>query len=118
MTHHFRSPARVGRLVLIAASLALVTGCASITPIGDLNANAAKYDGKTVSIAGTVQGGAGGLGLGEYQVKDATGTLTVVSDNGSPPQSGSKVTVKGIFQALASLGPKSVAVLKEESRSE
>lgn len=109
---------RRSRLFVLAAGLAIAaSACASITPIGDLNANANKYDGKTVRIAGTVKSGAGGLGVGEYQVSDNTGTLTVVSASGNPPQSGSNVTVKGIFQALITLGNRGVSVLKEQSRS-
>jgi hypothetical protein len=43
--------------------------------------------------------------------------LTVVSNQSDPPRSGAKIGVKGTFQALLSLGIKSLAVLKEESRS-
>jgi hypothetical protein len=63
-----------------------------------------------------VKESAGGLGLGAYQVRDTTGTLTVVSEKGGPPRSGSKVGVKGRFEALITLGSKSLAVLREESR--
>src|SRR4029453_12924561 len=58
----------------------------------------------------------GALVAGAYQVKDNTGTLTVVSEGNSPPPEGSKLTVKGIFQSLVTLGSKSLAVLREESR--
>ena len=114
------NPTRSNRARLFAAALALVgtTACASITPIGDLNSDVAKYSGKTVTISGTVEGGAGGLGVGEYEVRDDTGTLTVVSANGNPPPKGTKVTVKGVFQPLATLGSRGVSVLKEQSRSQ
>jgi hypothetical protein len=49
-------------------------------------------------------------------VKDDTGTLTVVSDKASPPPEKSRIGVQGVFQALVTLGSKSVAILKEESR--
>ncbi len=101
-----------------ALALICTSACASITPIGDLNADAGKYSGKTVTISGTVEGGAGGLGVGEYEVRDDTGTLTVVSASGNPPPKGSKVTVKGKFQPLATFGSHGVSVLKEESRSQ
>ena len=86
------------------------------TPIGELLDNPARYDGKTVRVEGEVKESAGGLGLGAYQVRDRTGTLTVVSQTGGPPRSGSKVGVKGRFEALITLGSKSLAVLREESR--
>ncbi len=104
-------------LVPVAGALFLLAGCAGITPIGELLDNPAHYDGKTVRVEGEVKESAGGLGLGAYQVRDNTGTLTVVSEKGGPPRSGSKVGVKGRFEALITLGSKSLAVLREESRS-
>ena len=68
-------------------------------------------------IEGYVKGSVGGLGVGAYEVRDKTGTLTVLSDRSDPPRTGAKVGVKGTFQALLSLGIKSLAVLKEETRS-
>jgi hypothetical protein len=94
----------------------LLAGCASVTPINQLLNDPSRYDGKTVRIKGQVKGAVGGLGLGAYEVKDKTGTLTVVSDQGDPPRTGAEVGVKGKFQALLSLGFKSLAVLREESR--
>jgi hypothetical protein len=103
-------------LAALAGALLLLAGCAGITPIGELLDNPARYDGKTVRVQGEVRESAGGLGLGAYQVRDETGTLTVVSETGGPPRSGSKIGVKGRFQALITLGTRSLAVLREESR--
>ena len=111
----FRSARTISQLAL-AGALLFLAGCAGITPIGELLDNPAKYDGKKVSVQGEVKESAGGLGLGAYQVKDDTGTLTVVSETGGPPRSGSKIGVKGTFQALITLGSRSLAVLREESR--
>ncbi|HET6777663.1 MAG TPA: hypothetical protein VFH26_02120 [Gemmatimonadales bacterium] len=102
-------------LMPLAAAI-LVSACAGVTPIRDLLNDPSKYDGKTVRIEGEVQGSAGGLGVGAYEVKDDTGRLTVISEDRDPPRSGAKVGVKGKFQALLSLGIKSLAVLREESR--
>jgi hypothetical protein len=101
---------------LPAGALVILAGCASVTPIGDLLANASRYDGKTVRIAGTVESSAGLLGAGAYQVNDGTGTLTVISQVGTPPPKGERIGVKGTFQALFTLLSKSLAVLKEQSR--
>lgn len=110
-------PARylVSRLWFLVA-LFVLSGCASVTPINQLLNDPSRYDGKTVRIKGQVKGAAGGLGVGAYEVKDNTGTLTVVSDRGDPPRTGANIGVKGKFQALLSLGFKSLAVLREESR--
>jgi hypothetical protein len=107
---------RLIRLAPLACAL-LLGACAGVTPIRDLLNDPSHYDGKTVSIEGNVKGSVGGLGVGAYEVTDKTGTLTVVTNQESPPRTGSKVGVKGKFQALLSLGFKSLAVLREESRS-
>jgi hypothetical protein len=110
-------PRIVGRTAL-AGTLILLAGCASVTPIGELLQNSSKYNGKEVRIKGEVKESAGLLGKGAYQVKDGTGTLTVISETSAPPPSGSTIGVKGVFQALLTLGSKSLAVLKEHSRFE
>jgi hypothetical protein len=112
-SHHGR---RLAAFVSLAGALLTLGGCAGVTPIGELLDNPARYDGKTVRVEGEVKESAGGLGLGAYQVRDNTGTLTVVSEKGGPPRTGSKVGVRGRFEALITLGSKSLAVLREESR--
>jgi hypothetical protein len=106
---------RGNRLAPVAA-LILLAGCASTTPIGDLLNDASRYNGKTVRIKGEVTRSIGAVLAGAYQVKDDTGTLTVVSDKSSPPPERSKIGVKGVFQSLVTLGARSLAVLREESR--
>lgn len=108
---------RLVRLMPSTVVLVVLAGCASVTPIGQLLQDPSRYDGKTVRIEGVVQGSAGGLGAGGYQVKDKTGTLTVVTDHGGTPPTGARIGVKGRFQALFTLFSKSLAVLREESRS-
>lgn len=107
---------RAARVLTLAGVLVVLAGCAGVTPIRDLLNDPSEYDGKTVRIEGKVRGAAGGLGVGAYEVEDDTGRLTVVTDDRDPPRTGSDVGVKGKFQALLSLGIKSLAVLREESR--
>ena len=99
-----------------AAAFIALSGCASVTPIGNLLNNPSKYDGKTVQIEGEVGEAAGGLGMGAYQVRDKTGTIPIMTST-SPPRSGSRIGVKGRFQSLFTIGSRSLAVLREESRS-
>jgi hypothetical protein len=110
------APRRRTRLFPQSALLLLLAGCASATPIGELLNDASRYNGKTVRIKGEVTRSVGAVVAGAYQVKDDTGTLTVVSDKGSSPPEKSRIGVKGVFQALVTLGSKSLAILKEESR--
>jgi len=104
------------RLVPFVTALFVLAGCASVTPIGELLDNSSRYDGKTVRIAGTVQESAGLLGRGAYEVRDDTGKLTVVSEGATPPRTGSRIGVKGKFQALFTVLSNSLAVLIEQSR--
>ena len=106
----------IARLGIAAGMLIALNGCASITPIGDLLNNPARYDGKTVKIEGEVREAVGGMGLGAFQVRDKTGTLPVISQ-ASPPPTGARIGVKGRFESLFTLGTRSLAVLREESRS-
>jgi hypothetical protein len=116
MTLRIHRGRRLAAFASLAGVLLVLAGCAGVTPIGELLDNPARYDGKSVRVEGEVKESAGGLGLGAYQVRDNTGTLTVVSEKGGPPRTGSKVGVRGRFEALITLGSKSLAVLREESR--
>jgi hypothetical protein len=111
-----RPPTRSFRRASSAAALILLAGCAGVTPIGDLLQNSTKYNGKTVKVKGEVGESAGLLGRGAYQVKDNTGTITVVAQTAAPPPKGTTTGVKGVFQALFTLGSTSLAVIEEESR--
>ena len=117
MSTTIHRPRRLMTRVLSACILTGLAGCASVTPIGELLDNAARYDGKTVRIEGEVRESAGGFGFGAYQVRDATGSLPVLSEQASPPRTGSKIGVRGRFEALFTFGSKSLAVLRETSRS-
>ncbi len=111
------STTSIRRWLLLAALPLVLAGCAGVTPIGDLLNDSSRYNGKNVHIKGTVTQAAGLLGRGAYQVKDKTGKLTVISEHGSAPPSGSTIGVKGRFESLFTLGRATLAVLREESRS-
>ncbi len=76
----------------------------------------ADADCKTVRIAGEVTESAGALGYGVYQVKDETGTLTVVNQTGSGgvPRVGARVGVEGTFRSAFTVGSRTVAVVMEK----
>jgi hypothetical protein len=107
----------VKRLFLVVALAVACAGCnEKTTPISTLLSDPARYDGKTVRIAGEVEESIGALGYGAYQVKDATGTLPVVSQGGGAPTRGAKVGVEGTFRAAYTLGTSSRAVIVEQRR--
>jgi len=117
MTEIPRGLRRLVSPLALAATLAVLAGCTSVTPIRQLLDDPGRYDGKSVKIEGRVRESAGAFGLGTYQVQDNTGTLTVVSQSNGAPRTGDRIGVQGIFQALFTLGSRSLAVLREQSRS-
>ncbi len=102
---------------LATLGLVLLAACPGTRPIKELLDDPARFDGKTVRIAGEVKESIGALGIGAYQVSDGTGTLTVVSKAGNgTPRVGAQVGVEGEFRSAFTLGTQSVAVLVEDKR--
>ena len=106
------------RLFLVVAALAFTfTACnEKTTSIQTLLSDPGRYDGKTVRIVGEVGQAIGALGYGAYEVKDATGTMPVVTEGGGAPARGAKVGVEGTFRAAYTLGTQSRAVIVEQRR--
>ena len=91
--------------------------CAAL-PVGPASVldDPARFDGQVVRVVGQVGLSAGALGYGAYQVKDGTGTLSVVSQGGGAPREGARAGVEGTFKAVFTLGSQSGAVLLEKQR--
>jgi hypothetical protein len=104
------------RLLFVGVALAFMACNEKTTSISTLLSDPGKYDGKTVNIAGEVQGSIGALGFGAYEVKDGTGTIPVVTEGGGAPSRGARVGVEGTFRAAYTLGTMSRAVLVEKRR--
>lgn len=116
LTTHAAPRSRHARLLFASLATLLLTACPGATEIKKLLDDPAQYEGKTVRIAGEVTESAGALGYGVYQVKDGTGTLTVVNQTGSGgvPRVGARVGVEGTFRSAFTVGSRSVAVLMEK----
>ena len=104
------------RLAALTVLLVALAGCKGATPIKEVLDDPSKFGTKPVRIAGTVTKAVAVMGVGAYQVKDDTGTLTVVAETAAPPPKGSTTGVKGVFQSLVTLGSRSLAVLEEHER--
>jgi hypothetical protein len=102
----------------LALSLLAATGCTSTTKISDIKSDSAKYEGKTVTVSGTV-GESVWLPVAEkgtYQVGDDSDTIWVISTQ-PPPTKGASVTTEGIVQsAFSILGQSYGTVIKETKR--
>jgi hypothetical protein len=97
-------------LVLAAAACR-----AGPTPIRDILAKPADFDGKTVSVSGTVTDATNVLVLKFYRVDDGTGRIAVVTRKAVPLR-GTKVEATGIVHQAFVIGDESLTVLVEEDR--
>ena len=109
---------RILRIVAlsIAILVALSTvGCAHTTRIGDILSNTSQYDGKDLTISGTVGKTAWFtlLEKGAYQIGDGTNNIWVVTSQ-PPPQEGQSISTKGKVQSAFSLAGQSYGTVLEE----
>jgi hypothetical protein len=102
----------VGGLVL-----ALVA-CSGLFPtsISTIKNDPRTWDGKVVTVRGTVKSSFSAFGLKYYEVDDGTGTMPVVT-KGAVPKEGASVRVTGRVDQAFALGDKSLVVLVEERTS-
>lgn len=104
------------RAFLAVLGLALLSGCASTTPIGELLGNPQRYNGRDVTVDGEVTRSVGLLGTGAFEVDDGTGSIFVIAQGQGVPAEGSRTKVRGRFEALFSLLGRSVAAIVQEPR--
>lgn len=108
---------RYGARVHVAALLAVLVlgGCklGKGPSIREILADPAKYEGKALSLSGTVEAPIQVLGYGTCKLNDGTGQLTVITA-GKSRSAGAKATIKGTVKSAFNLGRKTVVVLIEE----
>jgi hypothetical protein len=103
---------------LVLVGLAAISGCkgGSVTTIKTLLDDPSRFDKQLVRVVGTVGSSVGVMGYGAYQLKDATGTIPVVSEHGGAPREGATVGVEGEFRSGFTLGTQTAAVIVEKKR--
>jgi hypothetical protein len=112
------------RFFLVLAVFVVITavgqasGCASTTKIGDILASPLQFEGKEISVKGTI-GNSFWISLinkGAYELDDGTGTIWVVT-NQPPPQKGLQVSAKGTVSTAVKIGDRSLGThLTETNR--
>ncbi len=105
------APAYLAGVVVIAACAALLT-----TKIGEIQKAPGQYDGRTVTISGTVSASHNLLLVKYYQVDDGTGEIAVVTDSALPKE-GDHVRVKGKVNQAFAIGSAHLVVIVEEPPS-
>ena len=90
-------------ILLIAVVAMAIGACASTKTINDLLADPGRYRDRTVQLSGEVVDGYSVGNRGAYRLKDDTGELWIVSDEGVPRRT-AKVIVKGRVREGFNLG--------------
>ena len=92
-------------------------GCSGATKIGDILANPSQYEGKDLTIRGTVGETAwlALVGKGAYQLGDGSGTIWVITSQ-PPPQKGQSISTKGEVQSAFSIAGQSYGTVLVETQ--
>ena len=102
--------------LLTIATLLVISGCKSTTPIKTLLDDPGLNNGKQVQIAGEVTKSPAIPGPDAFEVDDGTGKLFVLSKEHGTPREGTKVVVKGVFYAAISSKTQTFAAIVEAER--
>ena len=107
----------------LAVTLAAAAGCAhvgiGVTPAADIKRSPASYEGKEVTVRGTVREVTKLpiVELKTYVLADSTGEITVTTKS-APPAKGERLVVRGVVSSAAIIGGHSFGMhLSERDRS-
>jgi hypothetical protein len=111
---------RVLSTIVISVVLILMftaIGCSRATNIGDILANPSQYEGKDLTIKGTVGETTwfALLSKGAFQLGDGSGTIWVITSQPSP-QKGLSITTKGTIKSAFSIGGQSYGTVLVETQ--
>ena len=103
-------------VVLMLAVIALA-GCDyfGFTPIKDIAATPAQFEGKEVKIKGKAENPIQVLGLRTFTIKDEGGEIAVTTSR-SLPAAGAEVAVKGTVKSVIIVGGKAAGLRVEETQ--
>jgi hypothetical protein len=82
------------------------------TEVSQLLANPGEFDGRFVTVKGTVQESAAVMGVGGYRLRQGPSEIYILSSHGIP-STGTQVTVSGTFKQALALGGLQYAVIVE-----
>jgi hypothetical protein len=99
-------------LLLALAPLAACNGSARVR---DILERPADFEGRTVSVSGTVVESANVIVLRFYKIDDGTGRIAVITKK-AVPQKGASVTARGVVRQAFAIGDQSLTVLVEADK--
>ena len=108
---------RFGTGALAIAVVLTLAGCDyfGFTPIKDIAATPAQFEGKEVKIKGRAVDPVQLLSLRSFTLKDDTGEITVTT-NGTLPPAGAEVAVRGTVKSAVIVSGKSIGTRVEETQ--
>jgi hypothetical protein len=110
---------KIVRLIFLSTILLVLfstVSCTAVTKISDVLANKSNYEGKEITIKGTVGESIWVSEKGVYKLDDSSGTIWVIATE-PPPKQGQSITTKGKIQsAFTLLGQSYGTVLVESKR--
>lgn len=110
-------PSKLFRLIAGAVLALLVAGGVTYyltrpVRIGDILSHPDRYQGRTVSVRGVVKGSYAMMGVAVYRLRDDSGEILVVSDQGAP-RDGTQKTVRGeVVQVFKGMGIEVIALFE------
>jgi hypothetical protein len=109
------SHARAAALALAAALSLAACDYIGFTPIKDIAATPAQFEGREVKIKGQVADPVQLFNLRAFTLKDETGEITVTT-SGSLPAAGTELAVKGTVKSTVIVSGKSLGLRVEETQ--
>lgn len=110
-------PSKLFRLIAGVVLALLVAGGVTYyltrpVRIGDILSHPDRYQGRTVSVRGVVTGSYAMMGVAVYRLRDDSGEILVVSDQGAP-RDGTQKTVRGeVVQVFKGMGMEVIALFE------
>jgi|1185.fasta_scaffold1072018_1 hypothetical protein len=109
-------PSGLVRIALVTAVAIVLSGCGiKATPVGDIAKSPVNFDGKEVTLHGTVkdQTRIPLVNMKAYVLKDNSGEIMILTD-GDLPKTDEKLTVKVKIQNLAIVNGESLGMAATE----
>jgi hypothetical protein len=108
---------RIISLAILIILMFTTISCNRATRIGDILANPSQYEGKDLTIRGTVGETAwfALVGKGAYQLGDGSGNIWVVTSQ-PPPQKGLSISSKGEVQTAFTIAGQSYGTVLVETQ--
>lgn len=102
---------------ILAVAALFGVACSGLFPtrIGDIHASPRQFDGRQVTVKGTVTESVNLLFVKYFLVRDETGEIPVVTEQVLPAR-GETVTIKGKVQEAFALGDERLIVIVESTR--